>query len=110
MDTAIWGDIHFTPYEYDKMANLPSGYLMAEDPMDTRDIFSDKMQLIILFSTMLAMIVFLIGPSKLMGGDPSNRNFQDFLTVTELEEEIRRIREENSRLLSELKPLQSEDK
>ena len=31
LDNFIWGDFHFVPYEYDKYANLPSGYMVTED-------------------------------------------------------------------------------
>ena len=37
LDNFIWGDFHFVPYEYDKYANLPSGYLYTEDVASMSD-------------------------------------------------------------------------
>ena len=105
MDNFIWGDAHFTPYQYDKMANLPSGYLVAEDPMDTRDLYDTKAQLIISFTLFILLFVMTVGPVTLWGGDQAKPIFQGFLTVHQLEENMRSIRLENKRLEDELAAL-----
>jgi hypothetical protein len=57
----------------------------------------------------LLVVTFLIGPSSLFLRSHSDNMFNDFLTVSEIEDRIRRIRLENKALEDELAQLSGSD-
>lgn len=62
---------------------------------------------LIFFSTIFLMIVYVAGIKAISGETPAIRNSENYLTVSMLEENIRKQREENFRLEQELANLQA---
>ncbi len=86
---------------------MPSGYLYAEDPLDERDLSDYKAQLIFSFGLFLLFAIFFWGTTSLFGGSPARKLYRDYLTIHQIEDGIRRIREENKQLEDELAALRA---
>lgn len=62
---------------------------------------------LVFFSSIFLMIVYVAGIKAIAGESPAIRNSENYLTVSMLEENIRKQREENFRLEQELANLQA---
>ena len=77
---------------------MPGGYLLAEDPLDERDLIDYKTQLITGFGLLLILVVFFWGSTSLFGGGNSRKLFNDYMTIHQIEDGIRGIRSQNKQL------------
>ena len=62
---------------------------------------------IVLFGTVFLMLLFVAGLKPVTGENQTIKNAEDFLTVSLLEDNIRKQREENYKLEQELARLQA---
>jgi hypothetical protein len=75
--------------------------------MDERDLYDTKIMLMNGAALFVFFVLFGWGSAKLYLGSSGKRVFDDYLTITELENNIRRIRIENAQLEEKLASLKT---